>query len=72
MNYDKFNYSEIGPNILERFFYEGKEIVKPGGLEDLLKLPMNPELEKKTDVTDVTDVKECESDIKVGVEETKD
>ena len=65
MNYEKFNYSDIGPNILERFFNEGKEIIKPGGLEDLLKLPMNPEMEKPI-------VKEYESDIKVGVEETKD
>ena len=65
MNYEKFNYSEIGPDILERFFNEGKEIIKPWGLEDLLKLPMNPEIEKPI-------VKESESDIKVGVEETKD
>ena len=65
MNYEKFNYSEIGPNILERFFNEGKEIMEPKGLEDLLKLSMNPEIEKPI-------VKESEPDIKVGVEETKD
>lgn len=65
MNYEKFNYSEIGPDILERFLNEGKEIIKPGGLEDLLKLPMNPEIEKPI-------VKESEPNIKVGVEETKD
>ena len=56
MDWDKFNYSTIGDNILDRFFNEGHGINKVGDINDLLKLP-------KT--FDENDLK------KVRVEETK-
>ena len=40
MDISKLIYSDIGENILDRFFNEGKEIVQPGSFEDYLKLPL--------------------------------
>lgn len=39
MDWDKFNYSTIGDNILDRFFNEGHGIKTVGDINDLLKLP---------------------------------
>jgi hypothetical protein len=57
MDWDKFNYSTIGDNILDRFFNEGHGIKTVGDINDFLKLPkvFNDENELK----------------KFGVEETK-
>jgi len=48
MDWDKFNYSTIGDNILDRFFNEGHGIKTVGDLNDFLKLPkvFNDELKK--------------------------
>jgi len=57
MDWDKFNYSTIGDNILDRFFNEGHGIKKVGDYDDLLKLPK---------------VFDDENDLKkIGVKETK-
>jgi len=39
MDFDKFNYSTIGDNILDRFFNEGHGIKEIGNYNDFLKLP---------------------------------
>jgi len=37
----KFMYNDIGNDILQKMFNEGKEIKKIGDYNDLLKLPLN-------------------------------
>ena len=44
MDLSKFIYNDIGDNILDRLFKEGKEINKVGDLNDLLNLPKNEKL----------------------------
>ena len=57
MDWDKFNYSTIGDNILDRFFNEGHGIKTVGDINDFLNLPK---------------VFDDEKDLKgIGVEETK-
>ena len=65
MDWDKFNYSTIGENILDRFFNEGYEIKTVGDYNDLLKLPKVFNDEKE-------ETKKEEEIKKVGVEETKE
>jgi hypothetical protein len=61
IDWEKFDYSSIGDNILERFFNEGHGIKEVGDYNDLLKLP------KVFD--DETKIENLE---KYGVEETKE
>ena len=58
MDWDKFNYSTIGDNVLDRFFNEGHGIKEIGNYNDFLKLPKTFDDEK-------VEIK------KFGVEETK-
>jgi len=61
IDWEKFDYSSIGDNILERFFNEGHGIKEVGDYNDLLKLPKVFE--------DETKIENLE---KYGVEETKE
>ena len=57
MDLTKFIYSDIGPDILDRLYNEGKEIKAVGNLNDFLNLPIDDKL--------------IENDCK-GYEESKD
>jgi len=46
MDWEKFNYSSIGDNILDRFFNEGHGIKEIGNYDDFLKLPKTFDDEK--------------------------
>ena len=52
MDLSKFIYSDIGENILERFYNEGKEIKTLGSTNDYLNLPMNEEFLGKEETKD--------------------
>ena len=52
MDLNKFIYSDIGENILERFYNEGKGIKTIGSIDDYLSLPMNEEFLGKEETKD--------------------
>jgi len=60
IDWEKFDYSSIGDEILERLFNEGHRIIEVGDYNDLLNLPKVFEDETKTENLE-----------KYGVEETK-
>jgi hypothetical protein len=64
MDWEKFNYSTIGENILDRFFNEGHVINTVGDYNDLLKLPKVFNDEKEETKTEI----EIQ---KIGIEESK-
>ena len=78
MDLEKFIYSDIGKDILERFYNQGKEIIQPLGYDELLKLPYNEDLEIKKPFIVLSKIKDYEnenSDEKnksIGVEEKKE
>ena len=57
MDLSKFIYSDIGENILERFYNEGKELNLMGNLNDYLSLPMNENLVGKEETKEETNEK---------------
>ena len=54
MDLNKFIYSDIGENILERFYNEGKGIKTIGSIDDYLSLPMNEEFLGKEETKEET------------------
>ena len=78
MDLEKFIYSDIGKDILERFYNQGKEIIPSLGYDELLKLPFNEDLEIEKPFVVLSKIKDYEienSDDKnksIGVEEKKE